>query len=297
MPNRILREGVLTSERVNEIADEPAVECTYKRLYSVVDDFGRFTAHPSLVRAALYPLRLDQYTDVEISRHLERCVTARLIGLYRVNGKPYLEVLDFNQRTRAMKSKYPSPDGQADSSGQSSGWHTPVSSTSDDGQVTDIGMSRAVRPRPETETETETETDTEATARNVAVTCPTGDSRTEPSRNLWEEFRDAYPQCKRNVRVEPACRAYVGRIDGVQGEHAKLMDGLRRHIDSDQWARSLRDDGGRFVPSMENFIANGMYNDHPPAFQPEKPGGPKKDAVSSGIEAAMRLLANQEKRP
>jgi hypothetical protein len=74
------------------------------------------------------------------------------------------------------------------------------------------------------------------------------------------------------------------------------MDGLRRHIDSDQWARSLRDDGGRFVPSMENFIANGMYNDHPPAFQLEKPGGPKKDAVSSGIEAAMRLLIDQEKR-
>ena len=121
MPNRILREGILSSERVDRIAGEPPVEVTYRRLYSVADDFGRFTAHPSLVRAAIYPLRLDAYTDAQISEHLRVCESAGLIRLYAVEDKPYLEVLSFKQRTRAKRSKYPAPEGHTDADG--CGWH------------------------------------------------------------------------------------------------------------------------------------------------------------------------------
>src|SRR5690242_15426432 len=123
MPNRILREGILSSDRVNEIAAEPPVEVTYRRLYSVADDFGRFSAHPSLVRAAIYPLRLNQYTDADITQHLQRCADTKLIRLYEVNAKPYLEILDFRQRTRAMRSKYPGPDGSIDATGVVERWH------------------------------------------------------------------------------------------------------------------------------------------------------------------------------
>ncbi len=48
MPNRILREGILTSERVNLLSWE--AEVFYRRLMSVVDDYGRFHAHPALLR-------------------------------------------------------------------------------------------------------------------------------------------------------------------------------------------------------------------------------------------------------
>src|SRR5580658_7297563 len=123
MPNRILREGILTSDRIREIAGEPAIECTYRRLCSVVDDFGRFSANPAILRAALYPLNLDLHTEADIQRHLQCCVQARLILLYTVAGKPYLEVLDFRQRTRAMRSKYPAPDGMTDSGQHQDGWH------------------------------------------------------------------------------------------------------------------------------------------------------------------------------
>ncbi len=40
MPNRVIREGILNSQRVNKLT-EPA-ELFYRRLMSVVDDFGRF---------------------------------------------------------------------------------------------------------------------------------------------------------------------------------------------------------------------------------------------------------------
>jgi hypothetical protein len=58
MPNRVLREGILTSERVNAL-DWPA-EVFYRRLMSVVDDFGRYWAKPELLRAGLYPLHHDK---------------------------------------------------------------------------------------------------------------------------------------------------------------------------------------------------------------------------------------------
>jgi len=140
MPTRILREGILSSERVDKIAGEPPVEVTYRRLLSVADDFGRFSAHPSLVRAAIYPLRLDQYTDAQISDHLIRCEGAGLIRLYEVEDKGYLEVLNFNQRTRAMRSKYPSPEGRMDVKG--SGWHSADTCQADGGH-----------PRAESESE------------------------------------------------------------------------------------------------------------------------------------------------
>lgn len=110
MPNRIIREGILTSERVNSLG--AAAELFYRRLMSVVDDFGRFDARPAILRASCYPLKVDSIREADISRSLEECQSAGLLALYEVNGKPYVEVLDFRQQVRAKTSKYPSRDGR-----------------------------------------------------------------------------------------------------------------------------------------------------------------------------------------
>jgi hypothetical protein len=111
MPSRILREGILTSERVNSLGWE--AEVFYRRLMSVVDDYGRFSAHPKLLRAALYPLKLDAVRDANMERLLAFVEQARLVRVYEVTGKRYLEMLDFRQTVRAKESKYPAP-GEAD---------------------------------------------------------------------------------------------------------------------------------------------------------------------------------------
>lgn len=108
MPNRIVREGILSSERINALS--PNAELFYRRLMSVVDDFGRFTANPTLLRASCYPLKLDSVKEDSISKHLAECVGARLIVLYTVADKAYLEMQDFRQQVRAKDSKYPAPD-------------------------------------------------------------------------------------------------------------------------------------------------------------------------------------------
>jgi hypothetical protein len=106
MPHRILRESILTSDPVDKLS-MPA-EVFYRRLMSVVDDFGRFDARPSILRAACFPLRIDKVREADISRWLTECETAGLIALYAVDEKTY--VLYHKVATpRALTSKYPNP--------------------------------------------------------------------------------------------------------------------------------------------------------------------------------------------
>lgn len=110
MPNRILREGILTSERVNHLS-WPA-EVFYRRLMSAVDDFGRFWGKPDLLRAALYPLRLDKVGNPDVVKWIGETREAGLVRTYTYAGKEYLQLLDFRQQVRAAKSKFPAPDGE-----------------------------------------------------------------------------------------------------------------------------------------------------------------------------------------
>lgn len=111
MPNRILREGILTSDRVEKLSD--GAEVFYRRLMSVVDDYGRFDARPMLLMTGCYPLRADVMKPASIAHWIKECVDAGLIRLYEVKGKPYLELLDFRQQTRT-KEKYPAPQCDSD---------------------------------------------------------------------------------------------------------------------------------------------------------------------------------------
>ncbi len=107
MPNRILRDGILTSEPVDRLGW--AEEVFYRRLYSIVDDHGRFYANPKLIRAAAYPLKLDRVSDPDIGKWLTVCVEAGLVRVYSASDeKRYIQILKFNQRIQA-KSKFPDP--------------------------------------------------------------------------------------------------------------------------------------------------------------------------------------------
>ena len=142
MPNRILREGILSSERVDSL--DAGAELFYRRVMSVVDDFGRFSANPQLLASACYPLRARTITDAEISGWLAQCARAGLLVIYTGQGKVCLELVDFRQRRRAGKSRFPDPDdGRPADSGQSNDSPLPVNGQSDDGHMPDDGPSNA----------------------------------------------------------------------------------------------------------------------------------------------------------
>src|SRR5205809_487274 len=107
MGDRVIRSNILTSDSVNSLSW--AAEVFYRRLMSVVDDFGRYDGRVAILKANIYPLQLDKVAESDIVKWRAECSKAGLVRFYRVDGKEYLELLKFGQRLRAMKSKYPAP--------------------------------------------------------------------------------------------------------------------------------------------------------------------------------------------
>ena len=113
MPSRLIREGILTSDRVNKLSLR--AEVFYRRLMSKVDDYGLFDARPAILRASLYPLRLSENiseqlktTENDCLQMLAECIEAVLVIVFKDNGKLYLQMLDTKWKTRS-EAKYPMP--------------------------------------------------------------------------------------------------------------------------------------------------------------------------------------------
>lgn len=70
------------------------------------DDYGRHPKHPSLLRAALFPLRIDKVTNDDIVGRLDEYERARLLQSFLSEEKPCIEIVRFKQRIRSP-SKYP----------------------------------------------------------------------------------------------------------------------------------------------------------------------------------------------
>lgn len=107
MPNRILRDGILTSPRVCKLGW--AEEVFYRRLMSVVDDYGRYYADPGMLRAACYPRQLSKVTDADLGKWTRILAEAGLVSVYAHEGEQYLELVNFGQQVRAKSSKFPDP--------------------------------------------------------------------------------------------------------------------------------------------------------------------------------------------
>ncbi|MEO7387411.1 MAG: hypothetical protein ABIX37_10780 [Gammaproteobacteria bacterium] len=106
MPNRIIREGILSSERIASLGW--AEEVFYRRLMSIVDDYGRTDANLQLLRSRCYPLQTDDVRTADISRWMAACQKAGLILGYEVADKCFVEVNNFGQQQRTA-SKFPNP--------------------------------------------------------------------------------------------------------------------------------------------------------------------------------------------
>ena len=110
MPNRVIREGINDSKKINAIGFE--AEIFYRRLFAVADDFGYFEADIELLRSDLYKRLVDKITDEDVLKWMNACKNIGLIDLYEVKGKPYGQIIKFDQSLRIMRSKYPNREGK-----------------------------------------------------------------------------------------------------------------------------------------------------------------------------------------
>lgn len=151
MPTRIIREGILDSKAVNALS-EPA-EILYRRLMSVVDDFGRFEADEELIRARCFPRQLERWPTVRIGEVLLEIGDSPLITVYHRGNKKFLQINNFGQRIQSKTSKYPDPDTVERG--------IPPESTVNHGESPESTASRA---RAQSESKTYAKTETEASA-------------------------------------------------------------------------------------------------------------------------------------
>lgn len=105
MPNRVIRDWT-TSEPINELSFE--AEVFFTRLIMKADDHGNYTANPKLLKAALFPLR-DEITTSKVESMLNECCDVKAVTRYEIEGKQYINIPNFGQRLRQMRSSYPQP--------------------------------------------------------------------------------------------------------------------------------------------------------------------------------------------
>jgi hypothetical protein len=109
VPNRIIKESIVTSDNLNELS--PEEEVFFYRLMVVCDDFGRMDARPQIILAKCFPLKTHIIKIEKIITWLKALRQQDLLRIYEVEGKQYLYMTtwDKHQQKRAKKSKYPEP--------------------------------------------------------------------------------------------------------------------------------------------------------------------------------------------
>ncbi len=108
MPDRVLRDELLTSERYWSVSIE--AQRLFIHLLLVVDDTARFSGKNYTLRTACFP---GQQVDPDkLERLLTELCDVDLVRLYHVNDDRYVFVPRFRQRLRFSKSRYPEPPKQ-----------------------------------------------------------------------------------------------------------------------------------------------------------------------------------------
>ena len=99
MPTRLIREGILTSDKIAAL--DWGGEVFYRRLMRVVDDFGRTEYGEKLLRSKCYPIQIDMVRDADVKRWVEACLIAGLVTMYQNGDKRYLEINNSTNRLGA----------------------------------------------------------------------------------------------------------------------------------------------------------------------------------------------------
>jgi hypothetical protein len=106
MPQRFLRPGITNSDRWNKCSFE--AQSLFIRLLTLVDDWGRFDGRIAILHSHCFALRSD--IDAQRTAALRsEMQTNELIEVYQVEGKEYVQILQWKERVRANSRGEPTP--------------------------------------------------------------------------------------------------------------------------------------------------------------------------------------------
>jgi hypothetical protein len=266
MPNRILREGIISSKRMAALVLDAGWlgEVFYRRLMSIVDDFAIFPADPCLLRAELFARQLETVREADISRLLAACEKAGLIRLYILSDDTYLQILDFRQQTRSNASKYPTPDTPGAAICASSATQVlRKCETSDD----------PLRPYSDTIAETDTNSETSSPPVGGSDSGDVDDPHVGGNGTPRKESNELHPRvvrhwCKRwkEKHGEDFPFAVAGAKNGAHikkliaagnGDTKKIAAIINRFLASDdKYLIGRNHQLGKLISNIESFVAD-----------------------------------------
>lgn len=195
MPDRIIRDELLTSERYWSVGIE--AQQLFTHLLLRADALGRFSGKNFTIRMSCYPGL--QRTPLIIEKMLAELHDADLIRLYEAAGERFVFIPRYRQRLRYTNSKYPAPPNEINDI---------IEEKSGASQTT-------VRPAPPEEKRRE-----EVPFRTPRKTRAAPDEGLVLRREVWTAYESAYqdrygvPPAD-NVESRSAIKKFCGKIQAV----------------------------------------------------------------------------------
>ena len=222
MPNRIIKESIARSEKISNLTDFQFR--LWVHLITYVDDFGRGDARPAIIKGSCFPFR-ERLANKDIEKGIAELADAGCVGLYKVDGKPYLYLpnWDEHQRVRNKVSRFPSPED--------AGEIEPVAASC--GELPQIA---ARIQNPESESR---------------IQNPESESRRAQAHgDDFERFWSMYPRKEGKQKARSAFAKVDVDID-------VLLDALSEHKKSAQWTKN----NGEFIPHASTWLNGRRWED------------------------------------
>jgi hypothetical protein len=240
MPTRILRDGIISSRAVAGLSDQ--AEILYRRLMSVVDDYGRMEADIDLIRAKCFPVQLERWTTARVFKAFAELGSSPLVTIYSGPEKKLFQLNKFGQRVQS-KPKYPSPEECVENKG------LPFSTV-------DHGEPRWISVQSESESETESNNPLCAESAKPAPSAGKIHQLPDPDiEAVAERIYERHPPQRRcgGSEIRKKLHAIIKRHSRLGKERA-LATVDKNHAaqcKSEQWSKS----GGEFAKGLGNWLA------------------------------------------
>jgi hypothetical protein len=208
MPDRVLRDEILTSERYWSVSIE--AQRLFVHLILNADDLARFSGKNYTIRTACFPGQAVDPSKVE--KMLAELQDVDLIRVYEIANERFLLIPRFKQRLRFTTSRYPAPPkGISDLVEEKS-----------DSSPTLVGHASGSRPQKRSEVKRSEEVLPASNAK-IAFSAEGEWSNISPKqRELWER---AYPALSLDAELAAAAAWLIANPKNRKSNYARFLNG------------------------------------------------------------------------
>lgn len=286
MPNRIIKESIRTSKKINALTDFQFRLWVY--LITFVDDYGRGDADPEIIKGLVFPRR-KRVTESDIKTALADLAGMGCIRLYEIDGESYFCFPNWSvhQRIQSKKSKYPEPPETA-AEQEFSGFHgdLPLSTVSHGEPPPESNpIQSESNPNPNLNPNPPHTPQGGRCGEERKVQTASGAGDEQPAGLIQRRFSEFWALYPKKVGKGAAEKAW-DRLRPNQRTFESMMQAVRVQMRCAQWTR----DNGQYIPNPATWLNQRRWEDEPEIRQG---GEDRKYSASYDLSEIDQLLSGQ----